>query len=567
MPTARRSSTISRVVLAALLALVVFRAGAPAWAQTDVVKSVERLNRKAMEDYDNLEFESARSTLQSALGKLREAGLDETPTAARTYLNLGMLYFTADKDDNRAENQFLEALKIDPAVELDPERATPELQELFATAQKKVARSAKRAPPPARRPAPKPEPPPEDEPDPSEKAPALDGGGWPPHRPIAHGLEHDSVDEAKAGEDIAIRVRMGADVQATRVFLLYRSGGQEEYVEVPMQRGRGTEWVGTIPGDGLGGRTCQYYLEARDAKGRAAVSSGSAISPYIITLTGGERAKERSPLREEDEHPLEKERRMIELQRRAQAKARDADRGYGRLFANLMIGTGIGVQMAGNQYEVAYQFHGDVQRFLPLSVSSSGTATSPLHGALELGVNLDRHLALSVIARLEGTLFNNAESVDQIDPKVHLGGGTSKGTSAFAALARFRYTFGEGRFRPGVHVGLGGGEIRHVLDITGAGTAASPLVDFATADTYDRNPPFQPGSSRVNYVCQDKVPCYDTIRLGYVMASVGGSVYYELATFRNGGVGLILDAAAIFAFSEQFGLNIDIQAGLASHFF
>ena len=42
----------------------------------DVVKVAERLNRKAMEDYDALEFDSARQTLLSAIAKLRDADMD-----------------------------------------------------------------------------------------------------------------------------------------------------------------------------------------------------------------------------------------------------------------------------------------------------------------------------------------------------------------------------------------------------------------------------------------------------------------------------------------------------------
>lgn len=158
MSTAR-APRLAPSALLAVVALALAGAAIPARAQTDVIKAAERLNRKALDDYDNLEFESAKQTLQSAISKLRDAGLDETPTAARTFVNLGMVYFTADKDENRAENQFLEALKIDGTVELDPERATPELQDLFAKAQKKVARSARRTPPPARRPTPRPDQP------------------------------------------------------------------------------------------------------------------------------------------------------------------------------------------------------------------------------------------------------------------------------------------------------------------------------------------------------------------------------------------------------------------------
>lgn len=532
-----------------------------AWAQADVAKVADRLNKKAMDDFDNLEFDSAKQTLQSAVAKLRDASLDETPTAARIYVSLGMVYFIADKDRNRAVNQFAEALKIDGTITLDPERATPELQELFAEAQKRVGKggaAGKR--PGARRPAaePPPPPPPPVEPPPPEE---------PPEPPVTvHGLVHNSVDEAKAGDDIPIRVQMGQDVMATRLFLFYRSGGQEDYTSVTMVK-RGGEWTGTIPGDAIAGRTCQYYIEARDARGRPAVASGSAASPYIVTIAANRNGDEPGRGGDRDrEDPLAKERRIVEARRRLAA----SERGWGHLFFNVMVGTGVGFEPAGNQYEVAYMYKPDLRAFAPVSVSNGGTAWSGLHGAFELGYNVNRHIALSGIARLQGTLLNNADSSSEAEMSA-FGGGTTKATTAFAGLLRFRYNFGEGRFRPGLHLGVGGGQIRHVLDITSAGMF-QPLVDLTTAqyyqsaglDPYDKTKVKQP--PLLNYVCQDKNPCYDNIAIGYILASVGGSLYYDLTTFRNGGFGLILDVAAIFAFGQQFGVNLDVQAGIGGHF-
>src|SRR3954463_139967 len=88
--------------------------------QQDVVKLVERLNQKAMEDYDSLEFDSARQTLLSAIAKLRDAGQDETPTAAKVYMSLGVVYIAGFKDRNRGIQQFVDALKIDGTAQLDP---------------------------------------------------------------------------------------------------------------------------------------------------------------------------------------------------------------------------------------------------------------------------------------------------------------------------------------------------------------------------------------------------------------------------------------------------------------
>src|SRR5262245_2384566 len=73
-------------------------AASSAMAQQDVEKQVTRMNKKAMEDYDNLEFDSARKTLIDAVSILRANGYDETPLAAKTFINLGVLYINGYKD-------------------------------------------------------------------------------------------------------------------------------------------------------------------------------------------------------------------------------------------------------------------------------------------------------------------------------------------------------------------------------------------------------------------------------------------------------------------------------------
>ena len=50
------------------------------------------------------------------------------------------------------------------------------------------------------------------------------------------------------------------------------------------------------------------------------------------------------------------------------------------------------------------------------------------------------------------------------------------------------------------------------------------------------------------------------------LTSVGGSLYYDLVKFHNGGFGLLGDLAVTAGFADQFGLNIDISLGVGAHF-
>ncbi len=101
------------------------------------------MNQKAMEDFDALEFDTARKTLIDAVSMLRANGLDETPLAAKTYINLGVLYVAGFKDRSRGIAQFASALKIRPELKLDPAVASPELNEAFGVAQKQAAAARK----------------------------------------------------------------------------------------------------------------------------------------------------------------------------------------------------------------------------------------------------------------------------------------------------------------------------------------------------------------------------------------------------------------------------------------
>ena len=119
----RRSSVI---VTACLIAASLVAVSSTARAE-DVEKQVQKMNKRAMDDYDSLEFESSRRTLLDAVQMLRANGLDDTPPAARTYANLAIVYINGFKDRNRGVHEFVNALRIKPDLTLDPALDTPEL--------------------------------------------------------------------------------------------------------------------------------------------------------------------------------------------------------------------------------------------------------------------------------------------------------------------------------------------------------------------------------------------------------------------------------------------------------
>ncbi len=214
-----------------MFALAIVLVAAPSPADEAVQRQVRRLNRKAMAAYDALDFDAAKKALLDAVALLRGNGLDATPAAAKTYLNLGVVYVAGLKDPQRGLEYFATALKLDPNIRLDPQLASPELEEAFQSAE---AEMAARKPPAV--------------------APAE----------LGKGLEHVPLDKTRPGSAILIRGRLGSELAAGRLILFYRSAPGDDFVFVPMKADDRGEWSATIPAEAVTGTTVEYYLEARE---------------------------------------------------------------------------------------------------------------------------------------------------------------------------------------------------------------------------------------------------------------------------------------------------------------
>src|SRR5438067_6696677 len=131
--TGRLRMVIALVVLASAAA-----AGRAHAQDAAAAARIEQLNKRAMSDYDMLEFDSARRTLTEAVNLVKRSGLETDPIAAKTYVNLGIVYVAGLKDRYKGFQQFVRALQIKPDTQLDPAVATPELQEVFDNARETV---------------------------------------------------------------------------------------------------------------------------------------------------------------------------------------------------------------------------------------------------------------------------------------------------------------------------------------------------------------------------------------------------------------------------------------------
>src|SRR5690349_24746879 len=77
------------------LALGVGLTALPGEARAQNAPAVDKLiqmNKKALEDYETLEWDTAKRTLLQALVFAKKSGLDTHPMMARTYVHLGAVY-------------------------------------------------------------------------------------------------------------------------------------------------------------------------------------------------------------------------------------------------------------------------------------------------------------------------------------------------------------------------------------------------------------------------------------------------------------------------------------------
>jgi hypothetical protein len=283
-----------------------------------VVDKLVQMNKKALEDYDTLEWESAKRTLLEALVAGKKAGLDTHPVMARTYIHLGAVYVAGLKDRQKGLQSFVRALEIDPSIKISKSMAAPDLDEVFAEAVKQArpkagggagAGPAPPAPPPVSSPLPATKrrgPVMEDDSaaaaaSPAKRrGPALEGDAPPspprssassdddsrdPDLPVhINALDCPTPDDVPPDKSVKVRCAAAPNLPVAKVFLMYRVPGSEEYGSLEMEKTAKGWFQGKIPKKVVTGKSVQFYFEGRNTGGKAVVSNGRSDSPNLILI-------------------------------------------------------------------------------------------------------------------------------------------------------------------------------------------------------------------------------------------------------------------------------------------
>jgi hypothetical protein len=521
-----------QIALCAVAGLVAAAALAPRAARAQdeaVIDKLVQMNKKALDDYDTLDFDSAKKRLLDALMTGKKAGLDNHPVLARTYIHLGAVYFTGFKDRAKALQSFGRALDIDPGIQLSKGIDTPEVTAVFQEAQRNHAgggaaadtgagRNNRRAPVAdsdngESRPA---------APPPRKKRPASsDDDEGEPDLPVhINALDCPTPDEAIIDKPLLLRCAVAPNLPVANVVLLYRAPGKDGYVEEPMTKSAKGWLEAKIPKKAVTGKSIQFYFEGRNAAGKPVVANGGADSPNIVLLVEeGSEAEASEGAVDEEENPLEDEdgpyRPRLRLGHRdTEREGLDTRFGKRKWWIGLGLGTGYGYAK-GKGFEAVNntpdpQFHALKDEFLP------GLAWAGLgHLAPEVGYAFNPDIAVSLEGRLQYT------------------GQPSKYSSfgargAISVLAKLLFYTKQNQLRFFGSLLAGGGE------------------GFRFTVYPDANhPDFK-----------------DTILGGPVVAGIGGGVYYEISK----PVSLVGEIHGLAGF-PTFSIVADFNAALQINFY
>ena len=399
-----RSKATRLLVCLTALALVVLATSTTARAEAEdsaAVEKVTKLNKKAVDEYQNLNFDESRKLLKNAIEICGQSGLENHPVTARTYVHLGIVTFTGFKQKDEAIKQFRKALEIQADIKLDKILATPEVQEVYdeAVAQQKEAAA-------------------------TPKKPDLKPG---------EGIDHEPVRESRQGNPIPIKANVDPSLGAKKVMLSFSADGADDFAEREMKEDPAVSggYTAEIPASATMGGVVDYFIEALADSETPVAAKGSANKTLKITMLNA------------NGQPL-----VPVVKKKPPKKVVEADESPS-LFIGLSFGSGVGWTTGNGEI-----FGGD-------KVDPPGLSMSRLlHLAPEFGYYVSPEFLLSVQLRLQ--LISGATEYHDAAGCMP-DGVCSPGSYAFAGFARATYFFGEGDFRTYVAGTIGFGTIRHVI--------------------------------------------------------------------------------------------------------
>ena len=435
-----KSLTIRLAVLLAGLPLLAV--AAPARAQDEnpaAVEKISKLNKKAVDEFENLNFDQARKILKDALDACSRSGLDGSQIAARTHVHLGVVLFAGFKQKDDALAEFKKALEIAPDVKLDKLLATPEIQEVF---------------------------------DQAVEAQKGDKTGGEPAAASADALTHEPVTRATQGKPIPINVTLDSSVKAKKVMLSFSADGSEDFGEREMKEASPGNWMGEIPASATEGAKVSYYIEVDGDDDQVVAKKGSAAEPLVVSLLGSDGAALRPKKTPAAPPPKEKESEGPSW------------------YVGLGIGSGFGWTTGTGEV-----YSKDVVKPGGFAAAKLGQVTP------EVGYFLNPNLILSLQLRFQkvsgATSFYATDATTCGTSMI-----CAPPSFAISGFARAHFLFDFDDFHPFVSAAVGGGSIRHVATFNAVTNCGSDMKTTCV-DTIKAGPIFVGGGGGLLYNLSD----------------------------------------------------------------
>jgi len=525
-------STPRNLVIALAGAFACLSVPAVAHAQNGpAVEKLIQMNKKALDDYETLEWDSAKRTLLQALVFGKKSNLETHPMMARTYVHLGAVYIVGFNDKQKGLQSFQRALEIDPTIHIAKAMSTPELEDVFAQASRGAgggggADRAAAEPPPDRGGG-------EGEPSPSpssssgggrrRRAPIMESEAPPPPKPAdeedsepdlparINVLECPTKDETPPDRSVLIRCALAPNLPVTKLFLMYLEPGNEDFTPLQMEKTPKGWYAAKIPKKAVSGTSLRFYVEGRNDKGKAIVSNGRVDSPNVMLIREKEAAETEQEMgglkRRKEENPLDEPdpTRAHRLLGRIDRSKIGLDTRYGnrQWWFGFSIGSGYGFAPAGGLEALP-----ELQRRYVSGIAWEGGG----HLAPEIGYQLGPNFAISLEGRNQ-----------YITQTSHFSQYAATGAQA-VLLKLYMYTR-QSRGRFFANIAAGGGEGFRLVASPAQGCNAPGVTNGVPCQSFFTDKPG--GGSPI--VDKDFPNFKDTVRGGPGLAGLGGGFLYEIS--------------------------------------
>jgi hypothetical protein len=199
--------------------------------------------KKAVAQFQANDFDGALTRLEKALERCGTTACSAA-TKAALVRDVGVMHLRKAERD-AASNSFVEALHLDPRLELNDAYDAPDLRAEWKSAKDEASLANKAQP----------------------------GGDF----------IHSPAEEQRVNTPLPVFVGFTGSAKVARVLLKYKSENARGYRVVPLAK-RDGGWGGVIPCASVERGVMRYYVEGFDSEGDPVASSGAANNPFFVPI-------------------------------------------------------------------------------------------------------------------------------------------------------------------------------------------------------------------------------------------------------------------------------------------